>query len=114
MEGVNILNRIELMDYHPGWWLWVIIALAVVFAIAMCVLIPGDRISDTVNTIAFFTVVISFVSILVLLIWGNWAEPSGRYKYEATIDDTVSFTELYEKYEVVEQRGEIWVLKDKE
>lgn len=39
---------------------------------------------------------------------------TGKYKYECTIDESVSFNELYEKYEIVEQRGSIWVLKDKE
>ena len=35
-------------------------------------------------------------------------------QYEVTIDDTVSFTELNDKYEVIEQRGKIWILEDKE
>ena len=39
---------------------------------------------------------------------------TGRYKYEATIDEDVPFTEVYEKYDVVKQKGDIWVLKDKE
>ena len=39
---------------------------------------------------------------------------TGRYKYEATIDENVPFIEVYEKYDVVKQKGNIWVLKDKE
>lgn len=38
---------------------------------------------------------------------------TGEYEYECIIDESVSFNELYEKYEIVEQRGSIWVLKDK-
>lgn len=41
-------------------------------------------------------------------------KPSGRYQYECLIDDTVPYTEIYDKYEVVKQRGSIWVLEDKE
>ena len=39
---------------------------------------------------------------------------TGRYKYEATINKDVPFTEVYKKYDVVKQKGDIWVLKDKE
>ena len=39
---------------------------------------------------------------------------TGRYKYEATIDKDVPFTEVYKKYDVVKQKGDIWVLRDKE
>lgn len=39
---------------------------------------------------------------------------TGRYRYEVTIDDTVSFNELQEKYDVIEQNGKIWTLEDKE
>ena len=41
-------------------------------------------------------------------------EPTGRYRYEATIDDSVSITEVYDRYKVVERRGDIWILEDKE
>ena len=35
------------------------------------------------------------------------------YEYELTIDDNVSMKEVYKRYEIVEQRGDIWVLRDK-
>ena len=37
-----------------------------------------------------------------------------KTQYECVIDDTVSFNGVMENYEVVEQRGDIWVLRDKE
>ena len=40
--------------------------------------------------------------------------PTGRYKYEVILDKSYSATELYENYDVVEQRGKIWVIEDKE
>ena len=39
---------------------------------------------------------------------------TGRYRYEVTIDDSVSFLDICEKYEIVEQNGRIWTLEDKE
>lgn len=37
-----------------------------------------------------------------------------RKRYEVIIDDSVTFHEIYEKYKVIDQRGDIWILEDKE
>lgn len=37
-----------------------------------------------------------------------------RKQYEVIIDDSVTFHEIHEKYKVVDQRGDIWILEDKE
>lgn len=34
-------------------------------------------------------------------------------EYKVTISDSVSFNELYEKYEIVEQEGEIYTLRER-
>lgn len=36
-----------------------------------------------------------------------------RNQYECIIDDSVSINEVYEKYNVIDRRGKIWVLEDK-
>lgn len=38
---------------------------------------------------------------------------TGELQYELTIDDTVSMTEFNKKYEIVEQRGDIFVVKER-
>ena len=59
--------------------------------------------------------VIFFIAcITTFFIGAIFKKPSGRYRYECLIDDTVPYTEIYDKYDVVEQRGSIWVLEDKE
>lgn len=40
--------------------------------------------------------------------------PTGITQYEVLIDESVNFQEVYDKYEVIERRGDIWVLQDKE
>lgn len=35
-------------------------------------------------------------------------------RYECTIDDTTSFIEIMENYDVVDRRGDIWILEDKD
>ena len=39
---------------------------------------------------------------------------TGRNQYKVLIDDSVSFNEIAEKYEIVGQDGEIYILEDKE
>ena len=39
---------------------------------------------------------------------------TGRYKYEVILDDDYPAAKLYDEYDVVEQRGKIWVIEDKE
>ena len=59
--------------------------------------------------------VIFFIAcITTFFIGAIFEKPSGRYRYECLIDDTVPYTEIYDKYDVIEQRGSIWVLEDKE
>lgn len=42
------------------------------------------------------------------------AEPTGRYRYEATISPDVSAVDLLERYDVTDRRGDIWIIEDKE
>ena len=39
---------------------------------------------------------------------------TGRYEYKVLIEDGVEMKEFYEKYNVIEQDGEIWIIEDKE
>ena len=111
MEGLQILNQTEIIEY-PGWWCWALVVSA--FMPVCSIGIISDRSASKIaQMIACFTAILGLLGLVVVL-GGDWKKPTGQYKYEAIISDDVSITSLYEKYEVVEQRGEIWVLKDKE
>ena len=112
MEGVTILNRIDILE-PPTWFVWAIISLCIVVGISFAVGV--NKPYEWYSVVAGVMAILCILGIFILIIISDEIqEPTGRYKYEVIIDDTVSITELYEKYEVVEQRGEIWVLKDKE
>ena len=76
---------------------------------------------SVVSCIAFFivgdTIILGIISIssLVIALAIGILSPTHLtgYEYEATIDENVSMKEVYERYEIVEQRGDIWVLRDK-
>lgn len=58
-----------------------------------------------------FILVAGLVSILVL---PKCIRDTKHYQYEVLLEDNYSAKDLIEKYEIVEQRGDIWVIKDKE
>lgn len=40
--------------------------------------------------------------------------PTGRYKYEVKISDPTTFKEVTDNYKIIDNRGQIWVLEDKD
>lgn len=38
---------------------------------------------------------------------------TGKYEYTVTVDDSVSFTEFTDKYTIIEQNGDVFVIKEK-
>lgn len=48
-----------------------------------------------------------------LLLFGARKRESGRNRYECLIDDATPFAEVAENYDIVGQRGDIWILEDK-
>jgi len=110
LEGIEILNQTEIMT-DPGWLPWVAIlgAFAIFILIASILAIWLDL--DGLGIVYSVLIAIAYIFLMASI----FAEtvPSGRYKYEATIDESVNFTELYEQYDIVEQRGEIYILEDK-
>lgn len=109
MDGVIVLNMIEKTRLPD----WAIIGV-VLCLFALAVFFAGFSTGKTIKKIDICgagiccTLVLAFIIFFVGLFTSN---PIPRY--ECTIDSNVSFVELYEKYNVIEQRGDIWVLEEK-
>lgn len=115
MEGIEVLNQIEIMDSSLT-----LLITAIILGVLFCICVVGAIIS-AINC-KFITFII--FGIFLLCSWIGFVVtakasdkkiiPTGKYKYEVTIDKSVPMTEFYEKYEIIEQRGEIFVIKEKE
>lgn len=110
---MNILNKTEVLkDVTPTWW-YVVLIVSVVALIVMVV------IEKKTNSV--FLALTILLTIIFGLTWSLGVKPivtkedvpTGRYRYECTIDDDASFVDIAEKYVVVEQRGDLWILEDK-
>jgi hypothetical protein len=106
IEGVNILNQTDIM-VKPDWYLPVVIIFAMVFAI--CFLF-------TINEWSIYPMTIGFPAFMALLLVLAYTKdiPSGRYQYSVTIEDSASINEVYDLYTIVEKRGYLYILEDKE
>lgn len=60
--------------------------------------------------------IVSSVAVLLCIAgigYGATKVPINKYRYEVLLDDSYSVEELSKKYDMVEQRGKIYVLEDK-
>ena len=113
IEGIDVLNKTELMT-SPLWGLIFLVVGCLLLIIGIVLLANGSNYNcGPMFIFGFFACVISVCLIIPALGNTNTA-PTGRYCYEVTIDDSVSFLDLQEKYDVIEQNGKIWTLEDKE
>lgn len=113
LEGIEILSQSEIMQrslwakfafsFFIG-FTFIGLILMVVFAVVY---------NENYVTVSAGFLIFGFVCALILCAIDP-EEPSGRYEYKVLINEDVSFTDLYEKYDVVGQEGLIWTLKDKE
>lgn len=117
LEGINILNQTEIME-SPLWFSVVIIVLFIVSLISLIVGII-DAIKDFSNGHTWIFIIITTIAYIAILIMGNagsnvLTEPTGRYEYQVTIDDSVSMNEFLEEYEIIKVDGKIYTIRDKE
>ena len=112
MNGINILNKTAIMEhtYEQNIFFAVLLIVWCISAILVIIgFICDSKWSTIIGGILFLItcIVIGTVDL-------EKSKNTGQYKYEATIDEDVPFTEVYKKYDVVKQKGDIWVVKDKE
>ena len=114
IEGITILNQTEIMktvDWHTP------ICISLYLGGILLMLLGITLIDKCKNKWKCTTLtIIGYISIFSTMVFAaiNPLELTGHYRYECIIDDSVSITEVYDKYKVIEQRGDIWVLEDKE
>lgn len=110
MDGVIILNVIE-RTRLPDWAITCIVLCAFAMAVFFTALLTGDTTKRIhIGGIGWAC---TGILIFIFLVVGKTVVPKRVIQYECTIDSNVSFVELYEKYDVIEQRGDIWVLEEK-
>ena len=108
---MEILNQTPIMEIAKEY-----LGLAVVFGLTFVVsfiFMLTTRFATLRNNIATIVCILSMLISMVALGFSPRVD-TGRKRYEVTLNDTVSANEIFEKYDIIEQRGKIWVIEDKE
>ena len=113
MEGITILNQTEVMELTP--LATKVIMILTIISVVSCIAFFIAYITMVSNVCPVILAFISISSLVTIFFIGALSPKHlTGYEYEVTIDENVSMKEVYERYEIVEQRGDIWVLRDKE
>lgn len=110
MDGVIVLNAVE-RTRLPDWVRIGILLCVFAMVVFFIELFTGDT-TKRMN-LGGIGWACTMVLICIFLVVGEIVAPKRIMQYECTIDSNVSFVELCEKYDVIEQRGDIWVLEEK-
>ena len=113
MEGVTILNTTPITGLPI--WLIIICIIACLVLVMFDAMIIADIIVFKRKTREILIVTFTILAIAAISLFGylNDIYETGHHYYECVIEDTASFNEIMNTYEIVDQRGDIWVLKDK-
>lgn len=111
MEGVTILNTTPVTGL-PMWLIIVCIITCVAFVVFDAIIIT-DVVVFKRKTRKILIVIFTILAITAPTLFGylNGIYETGHYYYECVIEDTASFNEIMNTYEIVDQRGDIWVFE---
>ena len=95
-------------------WTWVITMIGmIIFVISsiICIIYSNEiiQIIFGMNSICFF-----ILFVVGIFCMGFIENPTGKYTYKVTISDEVNFVEFNNKYEIIDQDGLIYTIKEKE
>ena len=107
---MTIVNQYPIMEPVISPWVFLVLICSAGISLLIAFLAFQER-----NCVLGFSLVVLALVLCGICCYGLFAEvESGRNRYECLIDDTVPFVEVVENYDVVSQRGDLWVLEDKD
>lgn len=107
IDGITILDTTSVWICNSA----VLDILAILAAICSVLMLMSLINSDEAAIVIFFTITFIILSCSAGIVYKIQGERVSEYK--VTISDTVSFKDLYEKYEIVKQEGEIYTIREK-
>lgn len=118
MNGIEILSSEEVAIAWESWnWTGFWVAVGIAFAAALVAgLVFYIQERDVLCACILFAVMLMFCTLVFGLIGGQTMKEPTEYEthYKVTIDDSVSMSEFMDKYEVVDQEGKIYTVRERE
>lgn len=117
MSGVEILATKEVAIAWASWnWKGFLFTVGMCFLVAIVAGILASGSEDwKLGVIIFLVVFIAGGPLFGILIGGTTGEPiEYETQYKVVIDDSVSMNEFTEKYEIIDQDGKIYTVREKD
>ena len=117
MTGVEILSSAEVASQFAFNWLWFWIGFGIIFIITMLLGIGHVITGECEWWFILICLVLGIIGGAMLGgTLGSVAKTPTAYEtqYKVTIDDSVSMNEFLDKYEILDQEGKIYTVKEKE
>lgn len=116
MDGITVLSQNEIMTY-PAWGaiMFMISVLLLIVFIMIYVLNNSNKYYKIIGIIACTGAILSTICLCIGGVIANFKNiPTGKYTYKVTISNEVNFVEFNNKYEVINQDGLIYTIKERE
>ena len=120
MDGVTILNEIEVVQVMNDTFNYTAGCIALIITVLIGSIIgffigriQWDELSGTLSGALLGLVLGLFTMAVFGFAFSYPLETKTTVRYEVTVDDSVSLTEFYEHYNIIEQRGEIFIVEKK-
>ena len=114
MEGITVLATNIITATHPI-LSSIFFIIVILLGISFLIIVTGSLLEhDTTMTIGAFGLIISLLILVLCFPIAAATQVPDYNTYEVILDDSVSMNEFMEKYEVLEQRDKIYVIKEKE
>lgn len=104
LEGITVLTQTEYEDASVLWFFIPFFVVMILIATTGAIFGCDDWV---VPAAVLAGIVVGAICYLQAM------RPTGEYRYEVMIDESVSMTEFYERYDVIDQRGKIYKIKEK-
>lgn len=107
---MTILHQYPIMEPVLSPWAFLVLSCFACLSLLIAILAFQERLLG----LGFSLVALALVLGGILGYGLSAKVESGRNRYECLIGDTVPFVEVVENYDIVSQRGNLWILEDKD
>lgn len=116
MNGVEILATQEVAVAFCFNWLSFWITIAIVMGMCLAIGCLGSLAENDFSFLIAFCIVGALFGILFGMIFGSADRKQTEYEmqYKVSITDEVSMNEFLEKYEIIDQEGKIYTVRERE
>ena len=117
MEGVEILSeKVFYICEYQSWIFWLVVGIcaAIGFVLGGTFRSGGFDFGDAFIMLIPFIILGVILGCLALLVTGKPTEEINYIEQKVTVSDEVSMNEFYEKYDIIEQEGKIYTVRERD